>query len=187
MELLWLMSLTVLIVIVRELHARKNPEQQAVDTTPNGMGLRYRSLVRIILLGFVTLNMYPIVWMIQTKGEMERSGSPKIPSSLTWLVPTIIAVVAEIWFFVVTPELTALSGASVAALVVFISTALVAVGMFIGWLRYYAAAATAITKGAQTKQFYFWMGVVCYFIGVEFVWAAIVQGEFNKIVEKEVV
>ncbi|MCE9578941.1 MAG: DUF4234 domain-containing protein [Deltaproteobacteria bacterium] len=48
--------------------------------------MKQRSIGMMILLTFVTLFIYPIVWMVKTKGEMTSQGA-EIPSAWLMIVP----------------------------------------------------------------------------------------------------
>jgi hypothetical protein len=56
--------------------------------------MKQRSIGMMIVLTFVTLFIYPIVWMVKTKGEMKSQGAD-IPSA--WLIIVPIANIYFIW------------------------------------------------------------------------------------------
>jgi len=56
--------------------------------------MRYRSVLGIFILTFITFGIYPIYWMVSTKDEMNRRGAD-VPTA--WLI--IIPIVSIYWMW----------------------------------------------------------------------------------------
>lgn len=50
------------------------------------MEIKYRNVVVVYLLGFITFGIYFLYWMVKTKGEINRMGGD-IPTSFLIIVP----------------------------------------------------------------------------------------------------
>jgi hypothetical membrane protein len=46
-----------------------------------------RSVVMVIVLTIITFFIYSWIWFVKTKNEMNRLGSPHIPTAWIWLLP----------------------------------------------------------------------------------------------------
>jgi len=58
--------------------------------------MKQRSVVWVLVLSIVTLFIYAIVWTVQTKNEMNRSGA-NIPSA--WWMLTFIFFLPALWWY----------------------------------------------------------------------------------------
>jgi hypothetical protein len=59
--------------------------------------MKHRSPAAPLLLPFITLGIYSLVWIVKTKGEMNATVSPRIPTA--WLLIVPIANFVFYWKF----------------------------------------------------------------------------------------
>lgn len=55
--------------------------------------MKKRSPVAVLLLPCITFSIYPLYWLVKTKGEMNKLGE-KIPTALIWFIP----IVGQVWW-----------------------------------------------------------------------------------------
>ena len=57
--------------------------------------MKHRSPAAPLLLPFVTFGIYSLVWIVKTKGEINETVSPKVPTA--WLLIVPIANLVFLW------------------------------------------------------------------------------------------
>ena len=59
--------------------------------------MKHRSPVAVLLLPIITFGIYSLVWLVKTKGEMNKLVDPNVPTA--WLLVVPIANFVFLWKF----------------------------------------------------------------------------------------
>jgi len=147
--------------------------------------MKHRSILRLLVLSIVTLGIYQLLWLKQTRDEMVRKGA-KIPPFLMLLSP-ILAVVGlfALWLMLGvqadaygdTLSTSADIGIVVASIVAVISIPLVS----LYWFYQYCYGVDQVTHGQTSFGISYVLFIVFTLFGVNFIWPFIIQDGFNKV------
>lgn len=147
--------------------------------------MKQRSVGMVIFLSFITLGIYPLFWMHDTRKEMLARGAKDIPSVWLLAVPAVISVLLIMTFLIIlVAGSVADSSLGIAAFVPIIGYMVATViwtGVLIYWLYKYSQAVDYVTKGQVSFTLSFALGLALLFFGLFFVWPGIIQDGFNKV------
>jgi hypothetical protein len=148
--------------------------------------MKYRSLGKMLLLSIVTLTIYQIFWLYNTKKELVASGG-HIPA-FKWLLAPYIAMLLILIFGLVTLGLGSdASSDSVNGLLWFVLiipisvTVLIYYGVALWWFVHYCKAAEQVTKGEMSFKLSYVLAIVLSLINLGFIWPFIMQNSYNKV------
>jgi hypothetical protein len=160
--------------------------------------MKKRNLVAVVLLALFTFGIYPIVWLVKTRREINgRTQTNKIPSVWILFAPILILLLLAIIGVVVllaansapTPADTdissnpAMRGFNIALFLLGpIGFIAVFVVVFM-WFYKYAQAIAEASRHQVTAGFAYGMWILLSVLGVHVVWMAIIQNELNKIAD----
>ena len=142
----------------------------------------------VAIISLITSGIYEIYWLVSTKNEMNKKGA-QIPS--IWLVfaPLLglfgVAFLQIIVHFALTNAPGTSSSNPTAAVVNVLSVIVAMVSliailpMSIYWLYKYASGVELVTKRATSFGSCFWWGLLARIAGLGFIWAGMMQSNFN--------
>lgn len=149
--------------------------------------MKRRSLGQMIVLTIVTLGIYQIFWLYNTKQEMNSLGQ-KVPPLTLLLAPyfATLAVVAAQFFvhFVLNTVQGGSGGSAIVNLISVIIGVLVAIAIIpisIYWLVKYCQAVEVVTNRELNFGTSFILWFVLILFGFSYIWPFIVQNSFNKV------
>jgi hypothetical protein len=144
--------------------------------------MKHRNPLVVVALTIVTLGIYAIVWLVNTREELvQRNGKGSIPSVPTLFLPFIIAVVTTFAMFFVSA--TSTSGSPILSIFLSITSTAAIIAMIIipfWWFYRYSKAVAAVTKGTDGTLLYILLIISCLII-LPFIWMAWVQNDINKV------
>ena len=145
--------------------------------------MKERNLPVVFVLSIVTVGLYMIYWMYQTRRELLSSGARDIPS-IFWLLAPLLSTFVIFTLYVISYGSTEASpSAGVGALLFTLGLiSMIAIPILsLYWVWHYSIGVEVVTKGETGRQFTFWMYILMLLLGVQFVWTLILQAEFNKL------
>jgi drug/metabolite transporter (DMT)-like permease len=150
-------------------------------TKRNLKNMKKRSILTICILGFVTLGIYMLVWLYQTRREIVKTlNDPKaIPPFWVLFAPLLVLLVV-VAAVVTSGGNTPLS--NIPALLIGVVTVPAAILIPYWWIYKYSHAADRITQGTD-PMLLFVLYILLYATGLGFVWMILVQNDINKYLE----
>jgi hypothetical protein len=155
------------------------------------LSMQKRSISVVLILGLITLGIYPLYWLISTRKELIQRGA-HIPPVILLIAPYIfMAVIAMVQLVVTimfalnspadgTP--TSLGPPGFEALTIWLAVlafiAVIPISLY--WMYRYCQAADQVTKGRVTVSFSYPLSIVLAIFSVSFVWSAIMQNAYNQ-------
>lgn len=144
------------------------------------MKMKQRHLGKVFLLSIVTLGIYQIYWLVQTRREMMHSGTPSIPSVWILFAPALalLGVVSlSLLEEVLNPDGNGYLRGMLFSLGFFAMVAIFVVTPI--WTWQYGIAVEALTGGETNRKYVFWMWVLVNIVSPTFGWIVLMQHEFN--------
>lgn len=149
--------------------------------------MKQRNVGMVIFLSFITLGIYTLYWMYDTRKELMARGAKDIPSVWILIAPVVVTLLLLFMLFIL------LLGSSspgqsyslqwvILGLFYFLST-LVWMGLWIFWIYKYSQAVDMVTRSQTSFMLSFGLGLALFLVGVFFVWPGIIQDGFNKVAE----
>lgn len=147
--------------------------------------MRQRSIGKMVFLSIITLGIYQLLWLYETKEEMNAKGNDVPPIKLL-LAPILafvgVAVLQFIFRFV--SAQTANGGGNVVinllSLLVGVVAVVVILPLAIYWYYKYCVAVENVTNKELTWGASLAILAAFTFFGVSFIWPFVVQYFFNK-------
>lgn len=157
--------------------------------------MKNRSVLIVILFSFLTLGIYTLFWLRDTRKELLSTGVKILPVKVL-LLPVVTLIIAPLLQFVVRYATTMsnvgdgnLAGGTNTAgnivnlltVIVGILVILVAIPLTIFWFYRYCQAVEIITNKQTSLGISFGLFLLLSFFGFSFVWPGIIQDAFNKL------
>ena len=157
--------------------------------------MKNRSVLTVILFSFLTLGIYTLFWLRDTRKELLRTGVKILPVKVL-LFPAIALIGAALLQFVIhyatnmsnTGDISSTGGANTAGVILNLLTVIVGVlvvlvvlPLTIFWFYRYCQAVETITNKQSSLGVSFGLLLVLNFVGFSFVWPGIIQDAFNKL------
>jgi len=143
--------------------------------------MQKREIWKVILFGLITFSIYDIYWLIMTRREMVQKGET-IPS--VWLLFAPLLGLLSVVIFYLTLALggrgTLESFDTVATILMFISVFSL-FPVWIYWTYKYSKAVEHVTNGQTSFNTSFWLAMLLYIFGLNFLWPGLIQDGFNKV------
>lgn len=148
--------------------------------------MKKRSLLGMFLLTFVTLGIYQLFWLYNTKQELKSKGQSVPPIALLFtpfLLLTIVVLFQLISRFSMASGTETASGntmVNLLSLLFGLVAPLAILPIFLYWFYKYCKAAEVVTSGRLSFGFSYAMSIVLSLFGVGFIWTLIMQEGFNS-------
>lgn len=141
----------------------------------------------MILLTIVTLGIYQIFWLYNTKQEMNSLGQ-KVPPFKLLLAPLLALIAIALLQFVVHFVLSTADGSNsgsaivnILSLIIGVIATIAIIPISIYWMVKYCQALEVVTNRDLTFGASFILWFVLGLFSVGFIWPFIVQNSFNKV------
>ncbi|HTE58139.1 MAG TPA: DUF4234 domain-containing protein [Verrucomicrobiae bacterium] len=146
--------------------------------------MKYRNPVIVILLSIITLGIYILYWLYDTRKEMVQKGI-KLPAVWVLLVPIPVSIAHVLLTSFVSLFLNEASGAyHLVNLVLFpiLATLVVCsiIPLTLWWVWKYCAGVQAATNGHLTRGAAYKVFCLLFLFGIGFLWPMIIQNYFNS-------
>lgn len=156
--------------------------------------MKNRSAIAVVLLSFITLGIYTLFWLRDTRKELIDAGQKLPPVKLLLLPFLLLPTVALLQFisrFVINTSssssdlMTATNSATallnIASLLVGMLAILVILPLTFYWFYKYCKAAEGASQGQISFAISFILFVALSIFSLSFIWPGIMQSEFNKL------
>lgn len=154
--------------------------------------MRQRSIPAILILGLVTLGIYPFYWLISTRKELIRRGA-HIPPVVVLISPYLFMAAVAILQLVVTilsaastpddgtPTSLGPPGFETITIVLAVLAFFAVIPISLFWVYRYCQGAQQVTGGRLAISFSYPLSIVLTVFSVGFVWPAIMQNYYNQV------
>ena len=150
--------------------------------------MKNRSVLTVILFSFLTLGIYTLFWLRDTRKELLKTGVKILPVKVLFMPFAAIVGVALLQFilrFSLMNSSNTVSGSQAAgnilSTVIGIAGVIVVIPLTIFWFYRYCQAVETITNKQTSLGVSFGLLLVLNFVGFSFVWPGIIQDAFNKL------
>lgn len=150
--------------------------------------MKNRSVLTVILFSFLTLGIYTLFWLRDTRKELLKTGVKILPVKVLFMPFAALVGVALLQFilrFSLVNSSSTVSGAQAAgnilSTVIGIAGVIVVLPLTIFWFYRYCQAVETITNKQTGLGVSFGLLLVLNFVGFSFVWPGIIQDAFNKL------
>lgn len=153
--------------------------------------MRKRSIPVVLILGLVTLGIYPLYWLVSTRKELIRRGA-HIPSVVVLIAPYLfMAALAVLQLIVMilsaanspndgTPTSLGPPGFETITIVLAVLAFFAVIPVSLFWVYRYCQGAQQITGGRLAVSFSYPLSIILTVFGVNFIWPAIMQNVYNQ-------
>lgn len=147
-----------------------------------------RSVPKIIILSFLTLGIYTLFWLRDTRREMVAQGQ-RVPSIAFIFAPFLALIVIGVLQFMVHYALSSSvnTGSDAATKLVNVASILVGLVAILGvlpitlwWMYQYCRSVEIVTDGKVTFGLAYFLFIGTALLGFSFVWPGIIQDGFNR-------
>lgn len=161
--------------------------------------MKKRNLIAVFLLAIFTFGIYPIVWLVKTRREInERSQTGKIASVWQLFGPVFaFAIVMILFAIVIAMGNDGSSGEglnifsnnpvfNISAFVLLALAGLVAIAMIVVplvWFYKYSQVLQEVSNQQVSIGFAYGLFIVLSILGVYVIWMIIIQNELNKLAD----
>lgn len=141
--------------------------------------MKRRSLLFVFILTFITLGIYNIYWLAETRKELMARTGTKIPSVVLLFLPVIFLVISMFGIFFLL-LFNSNTRNPILAILCFLA-GIVSFVIFPWWIFKYGEAVKVATSGLTTPGFTLGMWLLLHITGLGVVWYLIMQDKFNAL------
>ena len=149
--------------------------------------MKNRSVPKVIIFSLITLGIYTLFWLRDTRKELVNRGQDVLPVKILLLPVAALVAVGLLQFlshFLLqdTGESNlVLKISNILAIVVGILVVVAVIPLTIWWYYKYCQAVEAVTKGQTSLALSFGLLIVLSVLGFAFIWPGIIQDGFNRL------
>jgi NADH:ubiquinone oxidoreductase subunit 5 (subunit L)/multisubunit Na+/H+ antiporter MnhA subunit len=151
--------------------------------------MKRRNLAFVIIVSIITLGIYSVYWLVQTRKELVRKGQdvPSLWIVFAPLLSLIIVALAQVIVHLMldnsNPSSGAIEAVNAVSVIIGIISVIGVIPMIFYWTWKYCVAVENVTDRALSTVINFVFAIILTLIGVGFVWPMINQYYFNQLSE----